>query len=118
MFGHSTTGLRCKGYRVDKKPIRPNKIRILGIDYSVTYYDQELPGTHAMGLCKNGLCEISISLSSHGHGHEKATLIHEIIEAANYRMELGLKHRQISGIETVLFQVLRDNNLANYLSDG
>jgi hypothetical protein len=42
---------------------------------------------------------------------QQSTLLHEIIEVINDLNELGLKHRQISALETGLWQVLKENGL-------
>lgn len=44
-------------------------------------------------------------------GTQESTLIHEILEAINWSSEIGLEHRQISALETGLYQVLKDNCL-------
>lgn len=41
----------------------------------------------------------------------QSTLLHEIIEALNHALELGLTHPQIAGIEAGLFQVLNDSGV-------
>jgi hypothetical protein len=38
-----------------------------------------------------------------------STLLHEIIEALNYHLELKLEHRQIMGLEAGLYQALSEN---------
>lgn len=39
-------------------------------------------------------------------------LLHEILEAINYRLELGLEHSKLCILSEVLHQVLRDNKLS------
>ena len=38
-----------------------------------------------------------------------STILHEVIEALNCKLELNLEHNQISSLESGLFQVLMDN---------
>jgi len=40
---------------------------------------------------------------------QRATIVHEVIEALNYHFELNLKHRQIQSLEHGIHQVLTDN---------
>jgi hypothetical protein len=42
---------------------------------------------------------------------QESTLLHEILEALNYHLELGLKHPQITALEAGLYQVLKDNGI-------
>lgn len=48
-----------------------------------------------------------------------ATLLHEIVEALNYCLELNLEHAKITALETGLWQVLSENgvNLGPLLKD-
>jgi len=39
-----------------------------------------------------------------------SVLLHEVIEAVNYHLELNLKHTQISGLEVGLYQTFRWND--------
>lgn len=41
----------------------------------------------------------------------QSTLLHEIIEAINYHLQLKLEHPQIMGLEAGLYQVLVDNGV-------
>lgn len=63
-----------------------------------------------MGYCDMSRQELKIASDVPQDGKE-STLLHEIIEALNYHMELGLEHRQISSLETGLHQVLSDNGV-------
>jgi hypothetical protein len=40
--------------------------------------------------------------------HTESAILHEIIEALNYHLELGLEHRTIMSLESGLYQVLTD----------
>ena len=40
-----------------------------------------------------------------------STLIHEVLEAINYHLELDLQHRVITGLEVALYQFLTDNGV-------
>ena len=40
---------------------------------------------------------------------QKTTIIHEIIEAINYQYEFKFKHNVITLLESILYQVLKEN---------
>lgn len=84
------------------------KIRILGHKYSVTYDQDKLDAQENRGECDPLGNEIVIDevmpVSS-----QMETLWHEILEAVNFRLEIGLEHKQISSIAAALFAVMSDN---------
>ena len=41
--------------------------------------------------------------------NQESTLLHEILEQIDYRYELRLEHRDITILETALYQVIKDN---------
>jgi len=87
------------------------KLRILGIDYDVAFMDSDLTGlanVNDAGKCYNTLTRIVISMDQ-SIAYQKCVLLHEIIEALDYRLELELRHNQITSLESGLFQVFRDN---------
>lgn len=93
------------------------KIRILGIDYEVDFSDNDF--IDSAGKCNTSKTKIWISTKENSPEHAKCVLLHEIIEALNYRLELKLEHQQITSLESSLFQVFKDNpNLLEYLKDG
>lgn len=51
---------------------------------------------------------VASDLAEDGHA---STLLHEILEALNYHLELKLEHRAIMSLEAGLFQVLTDNGV-------
>jgi len=56
-----------------------------------------------------------------GEDMRDSTLLHEIIEALNYHLELKLEHNQITSLEAGLYQTLKDNNLeriSDFFGDG
>ena len=70
---------------------------------------------------KVGLCDLDNKVLTIANNVDSdmidSTLLHEIVEAINYHLELGLEHRQIMGLEVGLHQSLSDNgiNLDNLL---
>ena len=82
-------------------------IRIGGIRYEVEYVDShEISGS--LGRFMSNPAKMLIAAHA-AQDVQKSTLLHEVIEALNFQMELGLKHRQIMSLEHGLFQVMRDN---------
>lgn len=84
-------------------------MNILGYEYDVEY-------STVSGLNGNaGECDLSnqtLRLATDIKMDAiSSTLIHEILEALNYHLELDLKHNQISSLETGLFQVLSSNGV-------
>jgi hypothetical protein len=94
-----------------------NKLRILGIDYTVSFCDSRQYGNDNFGSHVPGECAIVVDTKRQTIEHQKSVLLHEIIEALNYRLELALDHNKISQLESGLFSVFRDNpNLASFIS--
>lgn len=82
-------------------------IRIGGVPHRV----ERVPAINingAMGQYNSRTCTISIAddLTPESGG---STLLHEVIEAINYQMDIGLKHRQIMALEHGLWQALQDH---------
>ena len=89
---------------------RGNSLRILGINYPVQFVTPNIGRDEApLGECHTGGTTIIINAGDNSDEHQKSVVLHEIIEALNYRMELKLKHRQISQLEAGLFSVLVEN---------
>ena len=87
----------------------PQKLKVLGLDYEVKLIEGDEAhyfGTH------DGNTQI-IRLNANKHKDQVAsTLLHEIIEAINMHLDLGLSHPQISALEIGLYQVLKENRLS------
>lgn len=83
-------------------------IRILGLDYEIELYG-ERSGIQDAGQVHNPQALIQLSTHINNPEHLKSVLIHEIIEALNYRLELKLDHNIITSLETGLFQIFQDN---------
>lgn len=97
----------------EKRAYLPRTVRILGVDYDVIY---DIPESHKEDWDERDVCglfmedEQAIYINPKMRDTSKiATLIHEIIEAINYRCELNLKHQNIMTLEAALIQVFNDN---------
>jgi hypothetical protein len=86
----------------------PKSVKILGHTYSVKEYESYPSDTYG----SHDPNTLTIRLNNNKNATQIAsTLLHECIEAVNHLLELGLEHRQISGLESGLYQVLKDNHL-------
>jgi len=88
----------------------PASLNILGHDYSVTLRENMARDSDRMGQCSSNRLAIEIDPSLPAQNQE-SVLIHEILEAIDFLLELDLPHVMISQIGTALYQVLKDNNL-------
>jgi len=90
----------------------PKNLKICGKDYTVQF-DPTMAteeGYSALGFHRGALQLIQIN-PNYSQSMQDSTLLHEIIEAINYSFELGMEHKQISALEEVLYQVLKENKL-------
>lgn len=78
---------------------------ILGYNYEVKKTDMDTDGTWGCLVFLKNEIRINSILSK-----EKAlsTIIHEIIEAGNYHLELNLEHPKITCLEVLIFKTLTD----------
>jgi len=84
-------------------------MKILGYSYKIEQLGKDVMRGNS-GFCNfdNKLLQVSVDLDK---DMKESTLLHEIIEALNYHMELELKHNQIMSLEAGLHQVLNDNGV-------
>lgn len=85
------------------------KLRVLGKDFELKVVDSQIVGS-ACGHFHSDRNEILINKRM-CKSMQESTIIHEIIEALNYHLELNLEHNKITALESGLYQVLKDNNL-------
>jgi hypothetical protein len=86
-------------------------IKILGYDYEVRYSPApEDGGLKDAGSMYSGKQIIFIEQTQCAQA-QASTLLHEIIEALNYHLEMELNHDTICGLEAGLYTVLRDNGV-------
>ena len=85
----------------------PKNIKIGGQDVEIVLHEWTRDAMGASDIVPNKLY-ISSACS---HGQQESTLLHEIIEYINSTCNLGLVHNQMATLETMLYQVLRDNKL-------
>ena len=88
----------------------PDKLKILAHTYSVDIDVELLISTPCMGSCCPNLLKIKIA-DGIPESNQADTLVHEILEALNYQLELGMEHNVISSLSASLLAVIRDNDL-------
>lgn len=92
---------------------RPERIRILGKRFTVTYGGPMEDGL--VGECDSDALRISIR-DNQPLESEQDTLLHEVLHAVDEAMGLKMKEAQVKGAATGLLAVLKDNPaLAAYL---
>jgi hypothetical protein len=84
------------------------KIKIGGIMYEVTKVKNLARDRGCLGECCVNSAEIHLDEELSENLADKV-LLHEIIEAINLENEMELKHRNITILESSLYQVLIDN---------
>ena len=85
-------------------------IQILGYDYGLLT-DRTLEDlSGAMGTCDSNNLIIRVA-NNIPEQQKQSTVLHEIIEAIDYSLELGLEHRSINSLEAALYQVLCANGV-------
>ncbi len=82
----------------------PPTLTILERVYTVSV--QAMQGD--LGACCNATQDITIDGSMHPQTQD-SVLLHEVIEAINASMGLGIPHRTIDALETGLYGVLQAN---------
>ena len=95
-------------------------VKILGHDYKIII-DRRLNHTsNNSAMCFSDDLEIVID-SNIPQSRKEEDLLHEIVEAINFHLELNLEHRNIQGLSECLYSVLKDNgliDLSNMLVEG
>lgn len=81
-------------------------MKILGYDY-VLEYGADADSMGAWGRChpKTQIIQVANDLTEQ---HAQSTMLHEIIEALDYHLQLGFEHKSKMSLESGLYQVLSD----------
>jgi hypothetical protein len=96
--------------------VRPNKIRVLGKDYSVKFTAGEPVHDDAQGHCDYLKLRISIR-EGLAPAEERSTLLHEALHCVSHAMGLHLSESRIERLETGILALLKDNpQLVAYLT--
>jgi hypothetical protein len=84
-------------------------MRILGHEYTVSY--GEFRQMEAAAKCDPHSQQIIIARDLSQSMRDSA-LIHEVLEAFNYHLELGIEHPAIARLEAGLYQFFSDNGIS------
>lgn len=84
-------------------------MKILGYDYTLNK-SADREQLENMGRCNTANQRIEIANNMNQQAQE-STLLHEVIEALNFHLELKLEHTVISSLESGLYQVLTSNGV-------
>lgn len=79
-------------------------VLVCGRTYAIT----RQPMVAALGCCDNQGQSITIDSDSHPET-QASVLVHEVFEAINASMNLNLRHKTISALETAWYAVLVQN---------
>jgi hypothetical protein len=82
----------------------------LGYDYTVKPNPGIGKREDKYALYNAGALEIEYDSTLHRQMQE-SSILHEIIEAINYHLQLNLKHAQIMALETGLYGALNDSGV-------
>ena len=88
---------------------RKSTLKILGYEHKVIFLDKEASGDDA-GWFNRYYQSITID-KGQSWEQQQSTLIHEVIEAINSHLDLGLSHQQISALEIGVYSFIRDNGV-------
>ncbi len=86
----------------------PCTVRLLGCDVAVVGDSGLLLDEGALGEWLPSVNHIMLASNLDAPNSGEA-LVHEVIETANSKLELDLKHRQIQALGAALYQFIRDN---------
>ena len=91
----------------------PKTLKIGGQIFTVTIENRSKEsGIDKLGTCYGSKNRIWLD-TEQPETQMESTLIHEIIEALNWQLNIGLEERQICQIEAGLYQVFKDNKIIN-----
>jgi hypothetical protein len=81
-------------------------VKIIGYNYRVIR-DGLMDDMGAMGRFHPARLRIQVA-EDISLEQSVSTVIHEVLEAVNYHLELGMEHRAVMALEAALYQVLTD----------
>lgn len=86
-------------------------MRILGYDYRIDLDKTMTQLGGNAGMCNLDSNVIQIGSDLPSIDVKSSVMLHEIIEAINYHLEIGLDERQVKCLEVGLHQVMKDGNV-------
>jgi len=95
--------------------LRPAKVKVLGQTFSISYVNGAPLDEDDMGECSVDSLTISVR-DGLPPEKERLVLTHEIVHAIEDVLGLRLKEKQVEGLETGFYALIRDNpSLLHYL---
>ena len=86
----------------------PSSVKVLGHNYAVIMVDLNETDTYGNLNPNANIIRLNKNKTK---SQVDSTFLHEIIETLNQLLELRLEHNQIMGLESGLYQALKDNKL-------
>lgn len=88
----------------------PGTIRIIGKYYTVTVdtINSDLVSNNQLGQARNAQCKLLLD-SNQDQQQMRDTLLHEVIHAIDYSLNLRMKERQVHALAAGLLATLREN---------
>jgi hypothetical protein len=93
---------------MEEKMHIPKTVKVLGRIYKVVVHEENKSGNDNLGSHWGMYSKIFLNKRQDQQAAEDC-LLHEIMEAINYQLQLGLKHDQIIRITTGIYQIIKDN---------
>lgn len=87
-------------------------MKILGYDYKVILDKTIRDMNGNAGTCNLDDNVITIASDLPSFDVKTSVILHEVIEAINYHLEIGLDERQIKCLEVGLHQALKENDVS------
>lgn len=83
-------------------------INILGMEYALEWDTNAIQDHQKAGYCASSRCAIGLdsSLEKQRLGE---TLLHEIVEAIDFELQLDLKHEILSALAFAVYSVIKNN---------
>jgi hypothetical protein len=86
-----------------------SRLKILGYEYTIERRE-DVHSMDAFGKM-NAKAQVIPIATDLAQEQVESTILHEVIEALNYHLDLKLKHDTIMRLEAALYQVLVDNGV-------
>jgi len=95
--------------------LRPAKVKVLGQTFSIQFATGEPLDEDDLGECSVDKLTLTVRDGLHPE-KERLVLVHEIVHAIEDVLGLNLKEKQVEGLETGIYALIRDNpGLLRYL---
>ena len=97
--------------------MRPAKVKVLGQTFTVSYVNGEPLDEDDLGECSVDKLTISVR-DGLPVEKERLVVVHELVHAIEDVLGLKLREKQVEGLETGIYALIRDNpSLLRYLRE-